>query len=103
MCLLRKPKEIPYTGDKGIQLVDVRDGKATMEAFIAQFSDEDLAIISFGEGMNSPKVTPGTGCAFGGLSESLLRKGVPAACGDDGPSGLRIDSGAAGTLMPAER
>ena len=95
-----KPKEIPYTADQGIKLVDVRDGKATMEAFVAQFSDEDLAIISFGEGMNSPKVTPGTGCAFGGLSESLLMKGVPAACGDDGPSGLRIDSGAIGTLMP---
>lgn len=94
------PKEIPYTGDKGIKLVDVRDGKATMEAFVAQFSDEDLAIISFGEGMNSPKVTAGTGCAFGGLSESLLMKGVPVACGDDGPSGLRIDSGVIGTLMP---
>ena len=95
-----QPKEIPYTADQGIKLVDVKDGKATMEAFVAQFSDDDLAIISFGEGMNSPKVTPGTGCAFGGLSESLLSKGVPAACGDDGPSGLRIDSGAAGTLMP---
>lgn len=94
------PKEIPYTGDKGIKLVDVRDGKVGMEEFIAQFSDEDLAIISFGEGMNSPKVTAGTGCAFGGLSESLLMKGVPVACGDDGPSGLRIDSGVVGTLMP---
>ena len=94
------PEEIPYTGDKGIRLVDVRDGKAGMEEFIGQFSDEDLAIISFGEGMNSPKVTAGTGCAFGGLSESLLMKGVPIACGDDGPSGLRIDSGVIGTLMP---
>lgn len=95
-----KPAEIPYTGDRGIKLVDVRDGKASMEAFVAQFTDDDLAVISFGEGMNSPKVTPGTGCAFGGLSKSLLLKGVPAACGDDGPSGLRVDSGAAETLMP---
>lgn len=94
------PKEISYTGDRGIKLVDVRDGKTSMEEFVAQFSDEDLAIISFGEGMNSPKVTAGTGCAFGGLSESLLMKGVPVACGDDGPSGLRIDSGVIGTLMP---
>lgn len=94
------PKEIPYTGDKGIKLLDVRDGKATMEAFIAQFSDEDLAVIAFGEGMNSPKVTGGTGCAFGGLSESLLKKGVPVACGTDGPSGLRMDCGAKGTSMP---
>ncbi len=94
------PAEIPYTGDKGIKLVDVRDGKATMEAFIAQFSDEDLAVIAFGEGMNSPKVTGGTGCAFGGLSASLLKKGVPIACGTDGPSGLRMDCGAKGTSMP---
>ena len=93
-------EEIPYTGDRGIKLVDVRNGKATMEEFIAQFSDEDLAVIAFGEGMNSPKVTGGTGCAFGGLSESLLRKGVPIACGTDGPSGLRMDCGAKGTSMP---
>ena len=94
------PAEIPCTGDRGIKLVDVRDGKATMEDFIAQFSDEDLAVIAFGEGMNSPKVTGGTGCAFGGLSESLLKKGVPIACGTDGPSGLRMDCGAKGTSMP---
>ena len=94
------PAEIPYTGDRGIKLADVRDGKVTMEAFIAQFSDEDLAVIAFGEGMNSPKVTGGTGCAFGGLSESLLKKGVPIACGTDGPSGLRMDCGAKGTSMP---
>ena len=71
-----------------------------MEEFIAQFSDEDLAVIAFGEGMNSPKVTGGTGCAFGGLSESLMKKGVPIACGTDGPSGLRMDCGAKGTSMP---
>lgn len=94
------PAQIPYTGDRGIKLVDVRDGKAAMEDFIAQFSDEDLAVIAFGEGMNSPKVTGGTGCAFGGLSESLLKKGVPIACGTDGPSGLRMDCGAKGTSMP---
>lgn len=94
------PRQIPYTGDQGIKLVDVRDNKATMEAFIAQFSDEDLAVIAFGEGMNSPKVTGGTGCAFGGLSASLLQKGVPIACGTDGPSGLRMDCGAVGTSMP---
>lgn len=94
------PAEIPYTGDQGIKLVDVRDGRETMENFIAQFSDEDLAVIAFGEGMNSPKVTGGTGCAFGGLSESLLKKGVPVACGTDGPSGLRMDCGAKGTSMP---
>lgn len=94
------PKEIPYTGDKGIKLIDVRNDKSSMEDFIAQFSNEDLGVIAFGEGLNSPKVTGGTGCAFGGLSESLLEKGVPIACGTDGPSGLRMDCGAIGTSMP---
>lgn len=95
------PVEIPYSGDMGIQLVDVREGKHTMEEFIAQLSDEDLSCIAFGEGMNSSKVTGGTGCAFGGITTSLLKKGVPIACGTDGPSGLRMDCGAKGTSMPS--
>ena len=65
-----------------------------MEDFVAQFSDEDLACIAIGEGMNSPKVTGGTGCAFGGVTESLLELGIPVACGTDGPSGIRMDTGA---------
>ena len=39
------PEEIPVTGDKGIMLLDVREGKATMDEFIAQFDDEDLAVL----------------------------------------------------------
>ena len=30
-----RPEEIPYTGDRGIRLVDVRDGRASMKDFIA--------------------------------------------------------------------
>ena len=91
---------LEYTGDKGIKLIDVRDGNNTMEEFVAQFTDEDLACISFGEGMDSPKVTGGTGCAFGGITKGLMGKGVPIACGTDGPSGLRMDFGAKATSMP---
>lgn len=94
------PADVPYTGDKGIRLADVKQGRRSMEEFIAQFTDEDLAGISVGEGMNSPKVTGGTGCAFGGVTPSLLRLGVPLACGTDGPSGIRMDSGAKATLIP---
>lgn len=47
----------PYTGDKGIKLGDVFDGKAELEDFVAQLSDEDLICLMRGEGMNSPKVT----------------------------------------------
>ena len=93
-----KAKEIAYTGDKGIKLADVKSGAKSMEEFIAQISDKDLACIAIGEGMNSPKVTAGTGCAFGGLTESLRELGLPVACGTDGPSGIRMDSGNKATL-----
>ena len=97
---LNCPDEIEYTGDKGLKLIDVKNGKCRMEDFIAQFTDEDLACISRGEGMNSPKVTGGTGCAFGGVTERLLGFGIPIACGTDGPSGIRMDTGARATAMP---
>lgn len=101
------PKSLEQTGDKGYKLQDVYDQKVTMEAFIAQLSDEDLATIVRGEGMSSPLVTPGTASAFGGVSDSLLNYGIPVACTADGPSGIRMDSGlkatqvAIGTLLAA--
>ena len=94
------PKEISYTGDKGIKLNDVKEGRADMDSFIAQLSDKDLCHITRGEGMSSPKVTPGTGCAFGGVTDSLLKFGIPTLCGTDGPTGIRMDSGAKATSLP---
>ena len=52
----RKSPAKPYTGDKGIKLGNVYDGKAELEDFVAQLSDEDLICLMRGEGMNSPKV-----------------------------------------------
>ncbi len=94
------PKEVPYTGDQGYKLLDVGTGKVTMEAFVAQFSDEDLACITRGEGMCSPKVTPGTAAAFGGVTDSLAGFGIPVACCADGPSGIRMDCGTKAFSMP---
>lgn len=95
-----RPEEIPYTGDKGLKLVDVADGKCTMEQFVAQLSDLDMRCMVKGEGMNSHKVTAGTGGAFGGVSDALLDFGIPVACVTDGPSGIRLDSGNKATAMP---
>lgn len=92
--------EIPFTGDRGIQLKDVYDGKHTLSEFIAQFDDEALASLSRGEGMSSPKVTAGTGSAFGGLTAKLQAFGIPAVCTTDGPSGIRLDSGAKASSIP---
>lgn len=97
---MEKPKELAYTGDKGYKLADVYDGKVSMEDFIAQLSDEDLASLFRGEGMCSPKVTAGTGSAFGGLTESLRGFGIPATCTTDGPSGMRMDVGTKAFSLP---
>ncbi len=85
--------EIPYAGDLGITLGDVYDGRADLESFASQLSDEDLCCLVRGEGMCSPKVTPGCAAAFGGVTERLSSMGVPAACCADGPSGIRMDCG----------
>lgn len=94
------PKEIPFTGDRGIRLCDVRKGTHTMEEFIAQMTDYDLACVIRGEGMNSPRVTAGTASAFGGVSQELEALGVPCGCCDDGPSGMRLDCGTKAFSLP---
>ncbi len=95
------PEEYPYTGDVGIRLWDVAEGRQTLEDFIAQLSDEDLCAIARGEGMCSPKVTPGTAGAFGGVTQGLQSFGIPVCCCADGPSGIRMDSGTAAFAMPS--
>lgn len=94
------PASLEQTGDRGYTLRDVHEGRISMEAFIAQLSDEDLAAIVRGEGMCSPLVTPGTASAFGGVSDSLLRYHIPVASTADGPSGIRMDSGHKATQVP---
>ena len=100
-CLERLPEEIKQTKDKKITLSDVAAKKADIKDFVAQFTDEDLACIVRGEGMGSALVTPGTAAAFGGVSPRLRDKlGIPCACCDDGPSGMRLDSGIKAFALP---
>lgn len=94
------PAEIPQTGDRGIRLADVVNGKNTLEEFTAQLTDYDLSCIIRGEGMGSPKVTAGTAAAFGGVSDTLTVLGIPCACCDDGPSGMRLDCGTKAFSLP---
>lgn len=94
------PKEIEQCKDKGIKLVDVKNGKNTMEEFVSQLSDCDLMCLLRGEGMCSPKVRPGGQGATGGITESLSSFGIPVATFHDGPSGIRIDSGEEATSIP---
>lgn len=89
-----------HTEKSGILLSDVADGTASMEAFIAQLTDEELAQLMRGEGMGSPRVTPGTASAFGGVTDKLAARGIPAACCSDGPSGMRLDCGTKAFSLP---
>ena len=94
------PEELYQTGDCGWKLSDVRKKNITLDEFTAQLSDEDLVELSRGEGMCSPKVTPGTAAAFGGVTESLKKYGIPIACCADGPSGIRMDCGTMAFSLP---
>jgi len=98
--LERSPKDNTYTGDQGYKLADVMDQKVSMDEFLAQLTDDDLIHLSRGEGMSSPKVTPGTAGAFGGITDRLFGFGIPVGCCADGPSGIRMDCGAYGFSMP---
>ncbi|EPZ42364.1 glycoside hydrolase family 3 protein [Alicyclobacillus acidoterrestris] len=98
--LAERPENREYTGDKGYTLADVYHQKVSLDAFLDQLTDDDLACMVRGEGMNSPKVTPGTAGAFGGVSDRLNAFGIPAACCSDGPSGIRMDCGTTAFSMP---
>ena len=85
------PEEIPYTGDMGIKLKDVAQGRNALDDFIAQLSDRELGDLTRGEGpMNSSLGTIGNAGAFGGITQSLRDKGIPALITADGPSGIRL-------------
>lgn len=96
----RLPVTYPITKDMGIRLSDVASGRASMEEFIAQLSEEELAMIVRGEGMCSIKVTPGVASVFGGVTKKFLEYGIPAAACADGPSGIRMDTGSLATQLP---
>ncbi len=96
----RLPQPLPETGNQGYTLQDVGTGKVTLEQFLAQLENEDLAALVRAEGMSSPLVTPGTASAFGGVTDRLLGFGIPVACTTDGPSGIRMDSGDKATQVP---
>ena len=85
------PKAVSQTGDQGIQLSDVKEGKASLEDFVAQLSLEELEAISRGAyNMDSPLGARGNAGVFGGVTQSLRDKGVSPVTTTDGPSGIRL-------------
>ena len=85
------PASVPMTGDKGYKLKDVKEGKITLDTFVAQLSLDELEAISRGgKIMNHPWGAKGNAGIFGGTTESLRAKGIPAIVTTDGPSGIRL-------------
>jgi beta-glucosidase len=94
------PAELTPTGDRGIDLADVAAGTATLDAFVAQLSDDELALLARGDvTMHSPLGAPGNAGVLGGVSPSLRARGVPAVTTTDGPSGIRLAAYA--SLLPS--
>ena len=85
------PKGVFQTGDKGFKLKDVKEGRVTMDAFLAQLSLDELEALSRGGYiMGHPLGPKGNAGIFGGTTESLRAKGIPPVVTTDGPSGIRL-------------
>lgn len=94
------PAAVELTEDKGITLLDVYNGNNTIAEFIAQLSAEELAILTRGNGYQGYEKVEATsnGGAFGGISDSLLNKGIPAVSTRGTPAG--IGAGGKRTKIP---
>ncbi len=89
--LCNLPDSIEYTGDKGYKLADVRNGKVTMDEFVAQLNKRELEALTRGDyTMGSSLGAPGNAAVFCGVLQSLRDKGIPAVTTSDGPSGIRL-------------
>ncbi len=93
------PKEIKPTRTN-VTYDDVKAGRASLDELVALLSDEELDCLCHGHlKMNSPLGAKGNAGSFGGISESLQKRGIPAAITTDGPSGLRLCEKA--SLLPS--
>lgn len=84
------PQEL-VPGETEYSFRDVKEGRCTPEAFVAQLSNQELDEITHGFGlMNDPAGPAGNAGSFGGVTESLKKRGIPTVITTDGPSGIRI-------------
>ena len=78
-------------GNENLSFSQVLKDDSLLDAFVAQLSFEELDQITHGQGeMDSCYGIKGNAGAFGGVTESLRNRGLPAVITADGPSGVRI-------------
>ena len=93
------PEDIEPVGDVGYKLIDVKEGRVTMQEFVAQLSLDELEAISRGDyTIDSPLGAAGNTGVCAGVLESLREKGVPAIVTSDGPTGLSLKANC--SLLP---
>ena len=92
------PAELPKAAN-ACTFDEIRTGNASAEAFVSQLSDEELDELCHGAGqMNYRPGALGNAGAFGGVTDKLRARGVPAVITTDGPSGIRVKNTCA--LLP---
>ncbi len=88
----RLPEELQPKGQNLLRLTDVKEGRATLDDFVAELSNQELEALTRGHGfMHSPLGTDGNAGTFGGILPSLQEKEVPAITTTDGPAGIRLN------------
>ena len=89
--ILEELPEVLEKPDTYIPFGKVLEDDNLVDAFVAQLSFEELDQITHGQGeMDSCYGIKGNTGAFGGVTESLRNRGMPAIITADGPSGVRI-------------
>ncbi|MCR5207909.1 MAG: glycoside hydrolase family 3 C-terminal domain-containing protein [Eubacterium sp.] len=86
------PAGVEFTGDRGIKLQDVKDGKNTLDEFVAQLTVDELDTLTRGDYVYKENFRPYGGAgAFGGVVKALLDKGIPSTITCDGPAGVTLN------------
>jgi len=81
-CTYECETKIPADGEEKKQLIDVAEGKVSLDDFIAQLTDDELLGLLVGQKSTGVSHTDGMG--------NLPEYGIPTPMTVDGPAGVRI-------------